>query len=263
MESGIKTIEPKETTSNSACGCGSGGCGSHSGQKHEHAHHSDVPEKFQLLQEGDRVVDLGSGTGMDCLTISQLVGPTGKVIGIDSSAKNISTSRETLDKFKISNVEFREGFIDNLPLPHEYANVVYASCVFNLQADKQKTADEMYRIVDHGGYVCVSDFVVINDIPEGLKQEASALAGCIGGAEKVKDFMDYFKKTGFEKGGIVEVDKVQLPQDMLEKYLSTEEVALYNDIDSDYGIFSIVLVVEKPETCASDTCCHNPEKHKN
>lgn len=261
MDTGTKNIQENETTEHSSCGCGSGGCGSHSNNSHNH--NSNIPERYQLLQEGDCVVDLGSGTGIESLTMAQLIGPTGKVIGVDSSEENINSSREYLDKFKISNVEFRHGNIEDIPVPHEYANVVYASCVFNLQANKQKVADEMYRICDHGGYVCVSDYVIINDIPEGLRTEAAKLAGCIGGAEKAKDFMDYFHKTGFTKGGIVQVDKVQLPEEMLQKYLTAEEFASYNDVDSDDGIFSVVLVVEKPDTCASDTCCHNADKHKN
>ncbi len=263
MDTCIKTIDQKEPTEHSSCGCGSGGCGSHSGNTQKHNHESDIPERFQLLQEGDRVVDLGSGKGTDSFTMAQLIGPTGKVIGIDHSESNISASREYLDKLRISNVEFRQGTIDAIPLPHEFANVVYASCVFNLQENKQKVADEMYRICDHGGYVCVSDYVIINDIPEGLRQEAAALAGCISGAEKATDFMDYFHKTGFTKGGIVQVDKVQLPEEMMLKYLTAEEFASYTDVDSDDGIFSVVLVVEKPETCASESCCHNPDKHKN
>ena len=155
------------------------------------------------------------------------------------------------------------GNIEAAPIPDEYADVIYSTCVFNLQTNKQKVADEMYRVCKHNGYVCVSDFVVLNDIPEGLREEASAIAGCIAGAEKAEVFMNYFQKTGFTQGGIVEVNKVQLPGELLSKYLSTKMIEKYNDINSDDGIFSVVLVVEKPETCTSETCCHNPDKHKN
>jgi hypothetical protein len=75
--------------------------------------------------------------------------------------------------------------------------------------------------------------------------------------------MNYFRKTGFNSGGIVEVNKVKLPDDLLEKYLTAEMIKKYNDIDSDDGIFSVTLVVEKPETCSAETCCGNPDKHKN
>jgi ubiquinone/menaquinone biosynthesis C-methylase UbiE len=263
MQEETTTIENKEQVKNSACGCGSGGCGSHS-NSHSHSETNlNLPSRFELLQEGDRVVEFGSGLGNDCFSAASVVGPTGKVIGIDKSEENISTSRGILDSMKLSNVEFRLGDIENVPLPSEYANVIYASCVFNLQTNKQKVADEMYRVCDHNGYVCVSDFVIINDIPDELRKEASEIAGCIAGAEKADVFMSYFQKTGFSQGGIVEVNKMELPVELLEKYLDADMIKKYNDINSDEGIFSVVLVVEKPETCQAETCCHNADKHKN
>jgi len=263
MEVEVKTIENKEKASNSACGCGSGGCGCHSGSHENSEINPNLPSRFQLLQEGDCVVEFGSGHGSDCISAASVVGVTGKVVGIDISEENISTARAMADSLKIHNVEFRQGNIENVPLPDEYANVIYSTCVFNLQENKQKVADEMYRVVDHNGYVCVSDFVIINDIPEGLRKEASAIAGCIAGAEKAEVFMSYFQKTGFTQGGIVEVNKVELPNDLLEKYLDADMIKKYNDINSDDGIFSVVLVVEKPETCNAETCCKNADKHKN
>lgn len=263
MEVEVKSFEAKDSVKNSACGCGSGGCGSHS-KSHDHSgSQQDLPSRFQLLQKGDRVVEFGSGLGSDCFSAASVVGPTGKVIGIDISEQNINTSRGILDSLKVSNVEFRLGDIEAVPLPSEFANVIYSSCVFNLQTNKQKVADEMYRVCDHSGYVCVSDFVIINDIPDELRKEASSIAGCIAGAEKVDVFMSYFQKTGFTQGGIVEVNKVELPVELLEKYFDDDMIKKYNDINSDEGIFSVVLVVEKPETCQAETCCHNADKHKN
>ncbi len=259
----VKTIENKENVKNSACGCGSGGCGSHSNSSNTVEMDQDLPSRFQLLQAGDRVVEFGSGTGNDCISAASIVGPTGKVIGIDKSEQNINTARGILDSMKVSNVEFRLGDIEAVPLPSEFANVIYSSCVFNLQTNKQKVADEMYRVCDHNGYVCVSDFVIINPIPDDLRKEASTFAGCIAGAETADVFMSYFKKTGFTQGGIVEVNKLELPLEILEKYLDADMIRKYNDINSDEGIFSVVLVVEKPETCQSETCCHNADKHKN
>ena len=265
MQAEVNQIENTEKVKNHACGCGSGGCVSHSGS-HEHSDSEidpNLPARFQLLQEGDRVVEFGSGLGNDCISAASVVGPKGKVIGIDISEQNINTARGIVDSMKVSNVEFRQGDVEAVPLPSEFANVIYASCVFNLQTNKQKVADEMYRVCDHNGYVCVSDFVIINDIPDDLRKEASAFAGCIAGAEKADVFMSYFQKTGFTQGGIVEVNKVELPLEILEKYLDAEMIKKYNDINSDEGVFSVVLVVEKPETCQAETCCHNADKHKN
>ncbi len=265
MQAEVNQIENTGKVKNHACGCGSGGCGSHS-DSHEHTDSEidpSLPARFQLLQEGDRVVEFGSGLGNDCISAASVVGPKGKVIGIDISEQNINTARGIVDSMKVSNVEFRQGNVEEVPLPSEFANVIYSSCVFNLQANKQKVADEMYRVCDHNGYVCVSDFVIINDIPDDLRAEASKFAGCIAGAEKADVFMSYFQKTGFTQGGIVEVNKVELPLEILEKYLDADMIKKYNDINSDEGIFSVVLVVEKPETCQAETCCHNADKHKN
>ncbi|MCB2221632.1 MAG: methyltransferase domain-containing protein [Bacteroidetes bacterium] len=287
MEENVKTIEQKEQVENSACGCGSGGCGCHdeaAGHQHQHDHsygeqsscgcgsggcgshsHSqaDLPIRFQILREGDRVVEFGSGTGNDTLAAAQMVGANGKIVGIDMSEKNIQTARDYADQLRINNVEFRHGNIEEAPLPKEYADIVFANCVFNLHKDKQKVADEIYRVAHHNGLVCITDFVIMHDIPEGLRLEGAQLAGCIGGAEKINDFMDYFRRTGFDHVEIVEMKKVHLPNDIFEKYLSAEEVNEYKDVQSEKGIFSVTLIGEKPSTCSPETCCCNPDKHKN
>jgi arsenite methyltransferase len=268
MEENIKVIEQKEEsvqTNDSACACGSGGCGCHS---HEHSHNhthqqADLPIRFQILRQGDRVVEFGSGTGNDCFTASQLIGMEGKVVGIDFSEKNIDTARDYMDQLRINNVEFRHGDVHDVPLPKEYADVVMANCVFNLQQNKQKVADEMYRIASHNGFACVSDFVILQQIPDGIRKEGSELAGCIAGAENINDFMDYFRRTGFTNVEIVEMNKVYLPDDIFQKYLTPEQVEKYKDVYSDEGIFSVTLIAEKPTECSEETCCCNPDKHKN
>lgn len=263
MEESIKTIEQQEQVENSACGCGSGGCGSHS-NSHTHAHgQAELPIRFQILREGDRVVEFGSGTGNDVLAAAQMVGPTGKVVGIDMSEKNIQTARDYSDQLRTTNVEFRNGDIHDAPVAKEFADIVMANCVLNLQEDRQKVADEMYRVCHHNGLACVSDFVIIHDIPQGLREEGAQLAGCIGGAENIETFMNYFRKTGFQNVEVVEMKKVHLPQDVFEKHLSAEEIEEYKDVKSDKGIFNVTLVGEKPSTCSPDTCCCNPDKHQN
>jgi len=268
MEENIKIIEQNtenNLSNESACACGSGGCGCHSQSiDHSHSHHpADLPVRFKILRQGDRVVELGSGTGNDCFTAAQVIGLEGKVVGIDISEKNISTARDYMDQLRISNVEFRHGDIHNIPLPKEYADVVLTNCVFNLQDDKQKVADEMYRIANHNGFVCVSDFVLLQQIPDGIRQDGAELAGCIAGAENINDFMDYFRRTGFVNVEIVEMSKVHLPDDIFHKYLSSEEVERYKDIYTDEGIFNVTLIGEKPSECSAETCCCNPDKHAN
>jgi ubiquinone/menaquinone biosynthesis C-methylase UbiE len=266
MEENIKTIDQAPETDQQqhhACGCGSGGCGSHSQDHNSAKGQMAMPIRFQILRQGDRVVEFGSGTGNDCLAAANIVGDQGKVVGIDVSTENVNVSRDYADRLKKNNVEFREGNIEAVPLPKEYANIVYSNCVFNLQDNKQKVADEMYRIANHNGLACVTDFVTFHEIPDGLREEAAKLAGCIKGAENIEAFQDYFRKTGFQNVEIVEINKVHLPDDMFKKHLTDEKAALYKSIDSDEGIFSVTLIGEKPASCQAETCCGNPDKHMN
>jgi len=208
-----------------------------------------------------KILDYCCGNGEDAIFVAK--NGAEEIIGIDISEKNIETARSYSDQLKMNNVEFRKGNVEEVPLPKENADIVLANCVFNLQDDKQKVADEMYRICDHNALACVSDFVVIHDIPEGLRKDGAELAGCIGGAENIDTFMNYFRKTGFQNVEVVEMKKVHLPMDVFEKHLSAEDVQKYKDVNSDKGIFSVTLIGEKPATCASETCCGNPDKHKN
>ncbi len=264
MEQTVNTIAPtpQENAQDSACGCNSGGCGCHSHESETGHSHHDLPVRYQILRPGDRVVDLGSGLGQNALTVAGILGQTGKVLGIDISEKNVLAARKNADSLKINNIEFRHGDVVKIDLPNEFADVVYADCMINLQKEKQKIADEMYRICDHNGLFSVTDFVYFQDIPDGLRHEAAQLAGCIAGSENLDDFVNYFSKTGFQNIEVVEINKVMLPDEMYEKYLSPDEVEAYKDINSEAGIFRVNIIGEKPSSCSPETCCCNPDKHK-
>jgi SAM-dependent methyltransferase len=263
MQAEVNELKTRDIMTGHSCGCGSGGCGSHKNTPDPQNVGTDIPEMFMLLEKGDRVVDFGSGNGDDCIIASKVVGHAGKVIGIDQSEANINRARASADTMNLNNLEFRLGNIEAAPLADEWADVIYASCVFNLQVNKQKVADEMYRVCRHNGYVCISDFIHVNDIPEGLRQEIKLETASIGAAVHVEEFMNYFRKTGFANGGIVGMSKVRFDTELLKKHLSDEMVRSFNDPEAEDGIYSVVLVVEKPESCTAETCCHNPDKHKN
>lgn len=245
-----------------ACGCDSGGCGCHSHSYNTASGELDIPVRFQILREGDRVVEFGSGTGNDSLAAAQMTGPAGMVTGIDLSEGNINTANAYKLQLGIANASFIQGNIEATELEMESADVIFSTCVFNLQQNKQKVADEMYRVCDHHGMICVSDFAYLQDVPEGLKKDGGQLAGCIGGMENIRDFMGYFVNTGFENVDIVDMRKVHLPDDIFLKHLTPEETARYKDPSSDEGIFSVTLIAEKPSECNPGSCCCNPDKHK-
>ncbi|RLD58518.1 MAG: hypothetical protein DRJ05_07905 [Bacteroidetes bacterium] len=236
-----------------SCGCGSGGCGSH-GDNDGYSQVEKLPIKFQILRPGDKVVEFGSGIGNDCFAVSEIVGTEGKVTGIDLSEDKIQQARNFQDQLKISNVEFKAEKLENVSLPKDYADILYCNNTFNLQYDKQKLADEMYRVCNHNGLSCVTDFIVFHDIPGGLRKDAAEYADSIAGAEDPEKFMEYFRKTGFGNVDIIEINKVHLPDDLFEKHLNAEQIKNYKDIESDQGIFAVTLLAEKPTSCDPGTC---------
>ena len=118
------------------------------------------------LKEGEVVVDLGSGAGLDCFLAGVKVGRRGRVIGVDMTAEMISTSRQTAKKHKIRNVEFRLGEIENLPVANDYADVCMSNCVINLSQKKGRVYQEIFRILKPGGRISISDIVVMRKLPQ-------------------------------------------------------------------------------------------------
>lgn len=260
MENQIKTVENSHTeAAEHSCGCGSGGCGSHT--ENGHNAHSNLPIKFQILRPGDKVVEFGSGTGNDCFAVGQIIGEKGKVVGIELSDKDINIAHNFQKQLNINNVEFKVWNKVEVPLPSDYADIIYSTDDFNLYEDKQKIADEMYRVCDHNGLSCVNDYIVFNEVPDGLTKDSAKLAPSIAGAGSPENLISYFKKTGFSNVDIVEINKVQLPEELLNKYLNAAQIEKYKDIESDQGIFKATLIAEKPTECAPETCCCNHDKH--
>nr|WP_317282618.1 methyltransferase domain-containing protein [uncultured Sellimonas sp.] len=120
------------------------------------------------LKEGEVVVDLGSGAGLDCFLAGVKVGRRGRVIGVDMTAEMISTSRQTAKKHKIRNVEFRLGEIENLPVANDYADVCMSNCVINLSQKKGRVYQEIFRILKPGGRISISDIVVMRKLPQDI-----------------------------------------------------------------------------------------------
>lgn len=135
------------------------------------------PQTFANIKEGEIVVDLGSGAGFDCFLASKKVGLKGKVIGVDMTSEMISKSRSLAKKHKYTNVEFRLGEIENLPIADSTVDVVISNCVINLSPKKQRVYDEMYRILKKGGRIAISDIVLIKELTEEMKQDEKLYCG--------------------------------------------------------------------------------------
>ena len=203
-----------------------------------------LPTQFAKIKRGETVIDLGSGAGNDCFVARHEVGAEGKVIGIDFTPAMIQKARINAEKLGYNNVEFREGDIDNMPVNDDMANVVVSNCVLNLVPNKPKVISEVFRVLKPGGHFSISDVVLVGDLPESLQQDAEMYAGCVAGAIQKADYLNHIKEVGFQHITLQKEKPIIIPEDILKKYLSTKEVADFNQGET--GIFSITVYAEKP-----------------
>jgi arsenite methyltransferase len=157
------------------------------------------PLSFAKLRPGEVVVDLGSGGGVDCFLASKEVGPTGLVIGVDMTPQMLAKARKNADSGGYTNVEFRLGEIENLPVADDTADVVISNCVINLSTDKRRVYREAFRVLKNGGRFAVADMVAIAPLPEDLKGDVAAYTGCISGAASVEEIKEWLNAAGFER----------------------------------------------------------------
>jgi ubiquinone/menaquinone biosynthesis C-methylase UbiE len=162
------------------------------------------------------------------------------VIGLDFTQQMIDKANANKTKTGYSNVEFHLGEIEAMPFENEIADVVISNCVLNLVPDKQKSFAEIYRILKPGAHFCVSDIVVDGNLPAGLKQDAEMYAGCVSGAIQKKEYLKVIEDTGFENVEIKKTKTIELPDNILQKYLNEEGIAEYKQ--NVKGIFSITVV---------------------
>ena len=161
------------------------------------------PVALASLKEGETVLDLGSGGGIDVFLAANKVGPTGKVIGIDMTEEMVTKAKATASKHGYKNVEFRLGEIENLPVEDETVDVIISNCVINLAPDKLKVFQEAYRVLKPNGRLMVSDLVTQGELPEDVKKSFDAWAGCIAGALEKSDYLDKIACAGFTNVKIV------------------------------------------------------------
>jgi SAM-dependent methyltransferase len=155
------------------------------------------PLAFAELKEGEVVVDLGSGAGFDCFLAARKVGPSGRVIGVDMTPDMIERARANARKAGSSNVEFRLGEIEHLPVADHSADMVISNCVINLSTDKPQVFREALRVLRPAGRLMVSDLVLLRPLPESVRGSAEAYAGCISGAMLKDDYLKAMRNAGF------------------------------------------------------------------
>ena len=193
-----------------SCGCGANSwlqakAVGYSGQELEHIPEESVmglgcgsPTAIADLKAGEVVLDLGAGAGVDVFLAANKVGPTGRVIGVDMTEEMVDRATSIARDHGYRNVEFRLGEIEKLPVEDESVNAIITNCVINLSPDKAKVFREAYRVLKSGGRLTVSDIVSEGGLPEEIKCDPNAWAGCIAGALKQQEYLEKIRKAGFK-----------------------------------------------------------------
>jgi len=156
------------------------------------------PLAYANARPGETVLDLGSGAGIDCFLAAREVGPTGRVIGVDMTPAMIEKARANAAKGSYSNVEFRLGEIEHLPVADASVDLVISNCVINLSPDKPQVFREAFRALEPGGRIVVSDLVLTRPLPPGAQERVDLLVGCVAGASLRDDYLRMMREAGFE-----------------------------------------------------------------
>ena len=155
------------------------------------------PVRLAELREGETVVDLGSGGGIDVFLAARLVGPTGRVIGVDMTPEMLARARQNAERHNLRNVEFRQGLIEALPLAESSVDVILSNCVINLVPDKSLVFKEAFRVLKPGGRLVVSDMAARGELPGEIKENPQLWASCIGGALPEEEYLGTVRGAGF------------------------------------------------------------------
>ena len=216
-----------------------------------------LPTQFAKIKKGDTVIDLGSGAGNDCFVARAATGASGKVIGIDFTPAMVVKAKANAENLGYTNVEFRQGDIDNMPVAADVADVIVSNCVLNLVPNKAKVFKEMYRVLKPGGHFSISDIVLVGELPDSLKKDAEMYAGCVAGAIQKEAYLELIQAGGFENIVLQKEKSIIIPADILSNYLNEEEIEDFKTGNT--GIFSITVYAEKPveekDTCCGSGCC--------
>ncbi len=205
------------------------------------------PITLAALEAGQTVLDLGSGGGLDCFLAAKKVGESGHVIGVDMTPEMLERARSAAKRLNLPNVEFRQGFLEALPVDSDTVDVTISNCVINLSPDKGKVLNEVFRVLKPGGKFAVSDIVTDGPLPDELKKNLSAWAGCVAGALDVQEYKALLSQAGFtdivltpsyfDEATIDEAIK-EMGEEVQTKAFSREELAT--------TVFSARITARKP-----------------
>jgi arsenite methyltransferase len=224
------------------------------------------PTALAELKEGETVLDLGSGGGIDVLLSARRVGPTGKAYGLDMTDEMLALANENKRKAGAENVEFLKGDIEAIPLPDNSVDVIISNCVINLAADKKPVIDEAFRVLKPGGRFAVSDVIVRGEVPAEVKRNMELWVGCVAGALEEKEYGRLLEEAGFESIDI-EPTRIYRTEDASAFLAGSglDSMTLSSEIDGRF--MSAFVRASKPgatasreldiasEACCGSECC--------
>lgn len=195
------------------------------------------PLLFAELKEGEIVLDLGSGGGIDVLAASKYVGKSGKVYGLDMTDEMLALANKNKAEMGAVNVDFLKGFIEDIPLKDNSIDVIMSNCVINLSENKEKALSEAYRVLKIGGRIAIADMVTLGSIPDDLKEQAEMWSGCLAGTLEIKEYAGILEKVGFKKIKIepVTVFTKQIIEDMYGSQLDSFQNIDISQVDGAFA----------------------------
>ena len=205
------------------------------------------PTAIAELQPGEVVLDLGSGGGIDCFLAARKVGPEGRVIGLDMTPDMIKLARRNAKRVGVTNVDFRYGEMEDIPLPDESVDVIISNCVINLSPDKDAVFREAHRVLRPGGRMSVSDIVIDGQLPQSIRGRLDAWASCIAGALDESDYLGKIGAAGFEEVQVTSRDyaKISAAAEWEELRALLDEDGLSRQ-ELDHKVASIKVKAFKP-----------------
>ena len=215
------------------------------------------PTARATLNEGETVLDLGSGGGIDVLLSAKRVGPTGKAYGLDMTDEMLALANENKRRAAAENVEFLKGEIENIPLPDRSVDVIISNCVINLSGDKRRVLKEAFRVLKPGGRFAVSDVVVRGDVPPAVKRNMELWIGCVAGALEEQEFLGLLREVGFTEPSI-EPTRIYKAEDAAAFLIGSglDEREFASEIDGKFmGAF---VRATKPDCCYPASPCCGP-----
>lgn len=218
------------------------------------------PLALAAVREGDTVLDLGSGAGIDCFLAAKRVGESGRVIGVDMTRSMLAKARVNAEKGGFTNVEFREGEIEAMPVEDNSVDIVISNCVINLSTDKRAVFREIHRVLKPGGRFYISDIVLARPLPKAIAESASAYTACIGGALPREEYLGIIEEAGFGAPNILQENAFPATWITSDKEIDRLQKA-YPELTADdiqqaaEAVLSLKLQGEKNAACCGPGCC--------